>query len=97
MSDQIENGTRIRANPRHVQSPVRDEAVLLQFGSGEYFGLNPIGVRVWELLKTEPSFGELVSLVVAEYDVTPEVAAQDLTVMVRNMERHALVELRNGA
>lgn len=86
--------TRICANPQHMQSAVRDEAVILAYGDGAYFALNAVGVRVWSLVQTEIRFEDLVAAVVAEFEVTAEVATQDLSTMLVALERHGLVELR---
>ena len=36
-----------------VHRMVGDEAVLLQLDSGVYYGLDPVGSRIWELLEGE--------------------------------------------
>lgn len=95
MMDKITSGTRIRANPGHMLSTVRDEAVVLLLDSGEYFGLNAVGVRVWTLLQTEQAFGAILSAIVSEYEVAPDIAEHDLSDLIERLELHGLVERRD--
>lgn len=96
MSQPIAPNTRLKANPKHVQSAVRDEAVVLLIGKGEYYGLNAVGVRVWEILKTEHRFADLVDRIVSEYDVDRDTAVRDLTAIVSDLAGYGLVELSDG-
>lgn len=96
MTETISALTRIRANPGHLQSRVRDEAVVLLLDNGEYFGLNAVGVRVWALLQTERTFADLLAAVTLEYEVPTDLAHHDLVVLLEDLERFGLVELRVG-
>ena len=88
--------TRIRANPDHLLSMVRDEAVLLRLGRGNYYALNPLGVRVWALLQVERTIAELVEHIVVEYDVEAPRAELDVITLVRALDGFDLIELRDG-
>ena len=62
--------------PEHVLSrKLDDEMVLLNLDSGEYFGLNDTGTRVWELLADGHSGEEVTERLTEEFEVTEEVAA----------------------
>ena len=62
--------------PEHVLSrKLDDEMVLLNLDSGEYFGLNDTGTRVWELLTDGRSREEVVDCLKDEFEVTVEVAS----------------------
>jgi hypothetical protein len=62
--------------PEHVLSrKLDDEMVLLNLESGEYFGLNDTGTRVWELLSNGRSREEVVACLSDEFEVAPEVAS----------------------
>lgn len=40
----------IRVPPHVLARTVGDETVILDLASGSYFGLDPVGARVWQLL-----------------------------------------------
>lgn len=54
------------------------EAVLLDLASETYFGLNEVGTKVWELLESSPTLGEIVSLLQSEYEVESARAESDV-------------------
>ncbi len=62
--------------PEHVLSRrLDDEMVLLNLDSGEYFGLNDTGTRVWELLSGGCSRQEVVERLAREFEVAAEAAS----------------------
>lgn len=97
MNDPLGPKNRIRANRRHAHSAVRDEGVVLLLDTGEYFALNAVGVRVWQLLQEERSFAELVAVLISEYDVSQERAERDLAAVLQELSFHCLVENRDDA
>lgn len=64
------------ANPGVICQPVEEGAVLLDSSQEIYYGLNQVGVRVWELLAPAcQTIDELCAVLSAEY---PEVALETL-------------------
>ncbi len=63
-------------HPDVVCMPVADGAVLLHTGQELYFGLNIVGVHVWELLR--PDVGDLESLCTELGARYPDVSAAEL-------------------
>ena len=50
MGVRFEDGQRLACAPDILSRILDGEAVLLDLASGTYFGLNPVGSRVWELI-----------------------------------------------
>jgi hypothetical protein len=48
---------------------VSGETVLLDLASEKYFGLDPVGTRVWQLLNDGQGFAAMVDVLLEEYDV----------------------------
>lgn len=67
------------------------EAVLLDIESGEYFALNPVGSRIWELSDGTKSTAEIVSVICDEFDVAEEVATADVRDVLDELEKEKLV------
>ena len=82
--------------PAHVLfRELQGELVLLQLERGVYFGLDPIGTRIWHLLHDQRSLGDVVQALVAEYEVSEARAVEDVITLVRRLQEHGLVELRD--
>lgn len=72
---------------------VKDETVILDLGSGQYYGLEGVGARIWQILEQPTTFGELCRLVVAEYEVEGSVAEQDIGELIEDLTKKGLVEI----
>ena len=70
--------TRLKIPPQVMSRVVGDEMVLLDLASGEYFGLDGVGQRIWESVSEGKSLAETVEAITAEYDVNTEQAQSDV-------------------
>ena len=55
---------------------VGDELLMMSVAQGNYYSLNEVGKRIWELLERPMSLDELVAQLTEEYDV-PEAACRE--------------------
>ena len=51
-----------------VASDIDDEKVMMSVEKGEYFGLDPIGSRVWDMIDKPIKVTELIDLLLPNYD-----------------------------
>jgi hypothetical protein len=72
------------------------EAVLLDLKSETYFGLDDVGIRMWQVLTTSPSIQNAYEALLEEYDVTPEQLLQDLNELVTRLVEQGLLEVVDG-
>ena len=73
-------------------SAIDDEVVLLDSESGIYFGLNPVGSRMFQLLKETLSLAPTLERLLGEYEVPREVLDRDLRVFLKTLQEKKLVE-----
>jgi len=66
---EIKSNTRLRLNQELLQSEIDGETIMMSIDNGEYYGLNSVASRIWEILKTEPLFSELLDTLTSEYDI----------------------------
>jgi hypothetical protein len=85
--------TVYKVSPNHLYSEVADEAVILHLDSGVYYGLNSVGVDIWQWLQQPHAEEKLLDLILEEYDVTPEQAEQDLQSILKEMLEVGLLEV----
>jgi hypothetical protein len=81
----------VRVSDEVVFKPVGEEMVLLDFQSGMYYGLDPVGVRIWQLIAAQRPLGDIVETLLAEYDVTRAELERDVDALVEELERRGLV------
>src|SRR5260370_36755981 len=61
-----------------VSCDLAGEAAILNIKSGVYYGLEPVGARIWSLVQDPRTVAEVRSAILNEYDVDPERRARDL-------------------
>jgi hypothetical protein len=85
-----------RRSPHVVYQELAGEegAVLLNLDTGVYFGLNPVGARIWELLENPRSEAQLQATIAEEFEVDPDVALTDVREFLAGLNERNL--LRTG-
>jgi hypothetical protein len=72
---------------------VSDETVILDLASGNYYGLDPVGSRFWQLLSEGQSPSAARDVLLAEYEVQREQLDQDLARLIQELQAKGLVSL----
>jgi hypothetical protein len=83
--------------PEHILiRELEGEAVLLNLKTETYFGLDDVGMRMWQVLTTSASIREAYEVLLDEYDVPPQQLRQDLDELLGKLVEQGLVEVGNG-
>ena len=82
---------KVSISPQAIATQVGDEAVILHVGSGTYFGLDPVGARIWELMKEHKTLGQICDVMLSEYDVSREDLERDAMNLVDELIAQDLV------
>jgi hypothetical protein len=69
------------------------EAVILNMKDGKYYGLDPVGTRMWEVLADQKQLRAAHRILAEEYEVASDQLEQDLVEFVDKMASHALMQL----
>ena len=85
--------SRVKINDDVLFQELQGEAVLLNLKSGVYFGLDPVGTRIWQLFAEHEVLSEVAQAVVAEYDVAEDKCSEDLLKLVDDLEKQELVSV----
>ena len=70
---------------------VDDEAVLLAQNTGVYFGLDPVGSKIWEFLTEDGQLTTVWQKMQDHFDAEPERLGHDLRAFVAELEGHGLI------
>lgn len=84
---------RISISPHAAATRVGDEAVILHLVSGTYFGLDPVGARIWGLMKENKTLAEICDLMLNEYDVSREDLERDTMNLVNELVAQDLIDV----
>jgi hypothetical protein len=72
------------------------ESVLLETGSGRYYGLDEVGTRMWNLLRQHGEIEAVCRDLLREYDVTEERLREDLAKLVEDLSSRGLLQIQGG-
>ena len=70
---------------------VGDETVILDLTSGTYYGLDPVGARIWQLMADGQTLMQVCEVMLSEYDVTREDIERDVLALVQTLLERKLV------
>lgn len=90
----ISFAAKIVVPPDTLINVIGEEAVLLNLKNEQYFGLDPMGTRMWNVLTTSDSVQTAFDALLSEYEVTADVLRRDLTDLLEKLLAHGLVELQ---
>ena len=83
----------VRVSPNTLYRDLRGEGVLLQLESGQYFGLDEVAHRMWQLILKHGDLSVVEAELQSEYAVEPEVLSADLDRFVGQLAERKLVEV----
>jgi hypothetical protein len=84
----------VGATRDHVSCSLGDEAAILNLKNSIYYGLNPVGTRVWSLVQHSRSVREIRDALLEEYDVEAAACERDLLDLLERMREQGLIEVR---
>ena len=82
---------RYTLSPEAICQEVNGEMVVLDLKREEYFSLNEVGTRVWQLLETDTSLQHAHAQLCEEYDVSPDELEGDLLALAGDLEEAGLI------
>lgn len=85
------------AAPEQVSCPLGEESAILNLKNTVYYGLNPVGARVWNLLQQARTVGELRDTLLDEYDVDAGRCETDLLELLEKMRSEGLIQVKSAA
>ncbi len=68
------------------------ETVLLNLNTGVYFGLDPVGSRIWQLIQDSRPLHQILTILLDEFEVDQTRCETDLIQLVSSLCEHGLLE-----
>lgn len=76
-----------------VSADLRGEAVVLSLGKNEYYGLDEVGAKIWELLREPRRVSDIRDVVMQEYEVDSDTCERDLIEFLERLQLEGLLEV----
>jgi len=85
--------THVKASDDQVSCDLAGEAAILDLKNGIYYGLDPVGARIWELIQTPTPVSSVVSQLLDEYDVEEAQCEHDTLALLGQLQERDLIEI----
>jgi hypothetical protein len=82
---------RFRIPDEVIARQVGEETVILDLVKGAYFGLDPVGARMWQLLAEGRTLAEVCDVIENEYEVARAEIERDVVDLADKLAREGLV------
>ena len=63
---------KYRRNEQIIDGELDNNQVMMYLEKGKYYGLNPVGKRIWELIEQPRTFQEIIQVLLSEFEVPEE-------------------------
>jgi len=79
-----------------VSSYLAGEVVVLSLQTGRYYGLDRVGARIWDLLRTPARVADIRDAIVRQYEVEPDHCERDVLTLLQRLASQELIEITDG-
>lgn len=76
---------------------VGEETVILDLASGTYFGLDPVGARIWQLLGEGRTLAEVCESMLVEYEVSRDEIERDVNELLAALVDKSLIKVESAS
>lgn len=78
-----------------VASDIDNEKVMMSIERGEYFGLEPIGSRIWELLAEPVKVSAIIDALLPQFDVDRQTCEQDVLAFLEELHNAGILQVES--
>jgi hypothetical protein len=91
ISGMISFADRATVAPNVLIRFLDQESVLLNLNTERYFGLDPVGTRMWQVVTSAPTIDAAYFQLVDEYDVDPDTLRSNLSELLDHLVENGLI------
>jgi hypothetical protein len=86
----------VRVSPNTLAREVQGETILLHLDSGEYFGLDAMATRIWQLIVEKGDLGQVEDAMLEEFDIDRTALSNDLRQMIDELATKRLISIEEA-
>ena len=75
-----------------VSCDLGGESVILALKAGVYYGMNPLGTFIWDLIQKPIRISQVRDRILQEYQVAPDQCERDLISLMKDLLDNDLIE-----
>lgn len=83
----------VRIQSDVLSQEVSGETVLLDLNNENYFGLNEVGTRIWQLIQEQGDLQNIFDLMLSEYEVDSDILKKDFDGIIQQLKDIGLITI----
>lgn len=91
--NEISGATLVQRNKEIVHAKIDGQTVMMSISNGDYYGLQDISDRIWELLESPKTIAALCQQLTQEFEVCDEQCFTDVVNFIKQMNEHDVVKI----
>ena len=84
----------VQVLPDVLSQEVSGETVLLDLNNENYFGLNEVGTRIWQLLQEQNNLEKIYDIMLDEYEVDTKRLRKDFDDIIKQLVDTGLITIK---
>lgn len=93
MSSELKLDSKVKRSEEPLQAGLDDEVVMMSVEKGSYYGLDPVGARIWEMLESSRTVREIVDNLLETYEVEQDVCERETISFLETLIEEDLAEV----
>jgi len=89
----ITKNSRVVVADDVVSCDLDGEAAILNLKDGVYYGLDPIGAKIWNSIQKTCLVDDLIEMILKEYNVDREICENDILELINELIDNGLVKV----
>ncbi len=85
--------SRIAVSDHQVSCDLAGEAAIVNLKNGVYYGLDPVGARIWSAIREPVTFAQIRDTLLGVYNVEPRALEADIRDFLRQLAEQGLIEI----
>jgi hypothetical protein len=90
----ITSDSTISASKENLLTRLKEGAVILDINSGVYFGVDGVGIEIWNLIQEPTEVARVIDSIAGEYRIERERAEADVLRFLNDLAEHRLIEIK---
>ncbi len=82
--------TLLQRKTEIMTADMKGDTVMMDVETGKYYNLGDVGGRIWALLESPITLGDLADRLIQEYDVSRENCLRDITPFLQSLLERGL-------
>jgi len=93
MNSELSTSDIVRQSKKQVCANMDDETILMNLESGNYYGYNTVGGKIWHLMAAPCSVSHIIEQMIDQFDVSEKRCQADVLEFLETLYCEGLIQI----